>query len=67
MKFELSGISHKLNGSRPARGAWIEIFAAATGMQPTLSRPARGAWIEISGTDKGYYNATVAPREGRVD
>ena len=36
--------------SRPARGAWIEIFVQMPlRLLVLLSRPARGAWIEIVG------------------
>ena len=33
--------------SRPAWGAWIEIFALLALMIFCMSRPAWGAWIEI--------------------
>ena len=34
-------------GSRPARGAWIEIHYVRHFHPDAGSRPARGAWIEI--------------------
>ena len=34
--------------SRPARGAWIEIYIIRGFYLPVKSRPARGAWIEIA-------------------
>ncbi len=33
--------------SRPARGAWVEIYIIRYEMELKLSRPARGAWVEI--------------------
>ena len=42
MKYVFHHIGGVLFLSRPARGAWIEIFAAATGMQPTLVAPRTG-------------------------
>ena len=35
------------SGSRPARGAWIEIADGVKINGNVTSRPARGAWIEI--------------------
>ena len=42
---------HTKSGSRPARGAWIEILIALFLALLPLSRPARGAWIEIQVID----------------
>ena len=53
--------------SRPARGAWIEIFEFAPYSAAARSRPARGAWIEIVMSCYHPLKALVAPREGRVD
>ena len=53
--------------SRPARGAWVEIFCSfAAARIRYMSRPARGAWVEMC-MGYGYiFNAFVAPRKGRV-
>ena len=44
-------IGHKRTGidtSRPARGAWVEIFEQFLSQSGSAeSRPARGAWVEI--------------------
>ena len=53
--------------SRPAWGAWIEIFPASALLALSLSRPARGAWIEIRVIERGKFVGAVAPREGCVD
>ena len=46
-------IGHKRTGidtSRPARGAWVEIFEQFLSQSGSAeSRPARGAWVEIAG------------------
>ena len=34
--------------SRPARGAWVEIFLLILEIERIRSRPARGAWVEIA-------------------
>ena len=48
MKSPGSHIVRKGHASPPARGAWIEIVAAAClRLSATVSPPARGAWIEI--------------------
>ena len=53
--------------SRPARGAWVEIFVVAPIFVSCLvSRPARGAWVEILVTADKQIEAAVAPRKGRV-
>ena len=54
-------------GSRPARGAWIEIASARANSAQRSSRPARGAWIEIQTGACRSYADLVAPRKGRVD
>ena len=48
--------------SRPARGAWIEIFETVYNFAYTESRPARGAWIEIekAAKDLGWFASRPA-------
>ena len=53
--------------SRPVRGAWIEISAAARPACIDGSRPVRGAWIEMHLPVTKSMLSWVAPREGRVD
>ena len=36
-----------MQGSHPARGAWIEIGYHFRALSPAESHPARGAWIEM--------------------
>ena len=52
--------------SRPARGAWVEIYIIRYEMELKLSRPARGAWVEmlVGFVLRGLWD--VAPRKGRV-
>ena len=56
-----------LAGSRPARGAWIEIYNILNAIAELWSRPARGAWIEIKSDKPREIAEQVAPRKGRVD
>ena len=55
-------------GSRPIRGAWIEILPLQSpAPAERRSRPIRGAWIDI-GMVAGIVQITqVAPHTGRVD
>ena len=52
--------------SRPARGAWVEIFLNKSIFAAIASRPARGAWVEIPPRRAYTYWLRVAPRKGRV-
>ena len=52
--------------SRPARGAWVEIYRAQVIDPDAPSRPARGAWVEISTSRADVIVIGVAPRKGRV-
>ena len=52
--------------SRPARGAWVEIFSFVLIPVLLMSRPARGAWVEMGTPSIGVRNSLVAPRKGRV-
>ena len=52
--------------SRPARGAWIEIYSAQSTSQVLTSRPARGAWIEMSNANYvRYVDSGRAPQGAR--
>ena len=53
--------------SRPAWGAWIEMYRLGFYFWALMSRPAWGAWIEISQKDLRSDGGVVAPRMGRVD
>ena len=54
-------------GSRPARGAWVEIqFREYHDTAKKSSRPARGAWVEILRHRPPDPHDAVAPRKGRV-
>ena len=61
------GLILALTGSRPARGAWIEIIHPLKKRDNIKSRPARGAWIEMSQVITWVLPSLVAPRKGRVD
>ena len=50
MKCLSTGVAAPGMRSRPARGAWIEIYIIRGFYLPVKSRPARGAWIEIART-----------------
>ena len=52
--------------SRPARGAWVEMWAYYTNAHVPASRPARGAWVEIYIIRYEMELKYVAPRKGRV-
>ena len=52
--------------SRPARGAWVEIYIIRYEMELKLSRPARGAWVEMIKNVSPNQSIIVAPRKGRV-
>ena len=55
-------------GSRPVRGARIEITASVPDPAPKApSRPVRGARIEITLRSSRRGWETVAPRKGRED
>ena len=56
-----------MEGSRPARGEWIEIYARRMPVLMIASRPARGEWIEMREYICAIVTADVSPREGRVD
>ena len=54
-------------GSRPARGAWVEILILIDEIGVLhSSRPARGAWVEIQLLATPRFELAVAPRKGRV-
>ena len=50
-------------GSRPLRGAWIEITPGDHARIPAESPP-RGAWIEIGPAARTFSQISVAPRRG---
>ena len=53
-------------GSRPARGAWVEIDSARTARTARRSRPARGAWVEICRSQiRKHYGPGRAPQGAR--
>ena len=48
MKYRVLAVREACELSRPARGAWVEIyFSLRKAGKENLSRPARGAWVEI--------------------
>ena len=47
MKYQHLDLRACVRGSRPARGAWIEMPLEVKIPTRGWSRPARGAWIEI--------------------
>ena len=47
LKSSLPDICTMVLGSRPARGAWVEILLLVGRLSTLGSRPARGAWVEI--------------------
>ena len=67
MKSIAGSRAQMLHWSRPARGAWIEIFPRRVRRRRNQSRPARGAWIEIQFPAHVHVPEKVAPRKGRVD
>ena len=67
MKFIKLRSIKSADGSRPARGAWIEIWRVRIMVDGERSRPARGAWIEMCDLSGCPLAASVAPRKGRVD
>ena len=52
--------------SRPARGAWVEMYISIIiAKTPTKSRPARGAWVEIyTDASSTYLNTSSRPARG---
>ena len=57
----------RIDLSRPARGAWVEILTPKKRHKfDGQSRPARGAWVEISSCKFYRLSIVVAPRKGRV-
>ena len=68
MKSVMVRTSPSASVSHPARGAWIEIAAAAAAaVVDAQSHPARGAWIEIRKQADKKPAVCVAPRKGCVD
>ena len=65
MKLEGLTLGLTAGGSRPARGAWIEILYPDTDFVFTKSRPARGAWIEMRWWLPPWRASDVAPLAGR--
>ena len=47
MKYAKAVTHTSCNGSRPARGGWIEMDKSDLIDKGAQSRPARGGWIEI--------------------
>ena len=67
MKYCYYGLVRRYVLSRPARGAWVEIFPMGERFAAlTWSRPARGAWVEILVLLLCSRLLFVAPRKGRV-
>ena len=66
MKFITEIAENYKKKSRPARGAWVEMYSDSPTAPAVESRPARGAWVEIVDLRhlRGVYG--VAPRKGRV-
>ena len=54
-----------IDGSRPRKGAWIEIISFQAVHGPDLRRPRKGAWIEITPQSPTCRKASVAPARGR--
>ena len=67
MKCNRLFLCRAVEGSHPARGAWIEISAVEASETSTVSHPARGAWIEIHPRRYCKKRRIVAPRKGCVD
>ena len=67
LKFDAQALLLHADGSRPARGAWVEITRIMRSEQVAeMSRPARGAWVEIGAGRRYALRRGVAPRKGRV-